>query len=166
MFLNTPEKPYKGSILFMMFKWQYKTALLCIITATLIAALDAQDLFTDNKFLPSVTELPTFPLAVLGGALGIFVSFRTNSAYQRWWEGRKLWGRLINTSRYICSQAIAYLSPEEARQTVLRQVAYVHVLRCGLRNQDSFQDEHVLNAMQEEEKYSSAEFLIAGLSLT
>ena len=48
--------------------------------------------------------LPSLPLAIVGGALGIFVSFRTNSAYDRWWEGRKLWGRLINTSRHWSSQ--------------------------------------------------------------
>ncbi|MEC7983557.1 MAG: bestrophin family ion channel [Myxococcota bacterium] len=151
MFLNTADKPYKGSILFMMFGWQTKTSLLCILSGVVIAALHSQNMLNGTIF-PDFAKLPTFPLAVLGGALGIFVSFRTNSAYQRWWEGRKLWGRLINTSRHLCSQAIAYLKPEQAREVVLRQVAYVHVLRCGLRDQDSFKDEDVRKAMQEEEQ--------------
>lgn len=151
MFLNSTDKPYKGSILYMMFGWQTKTSLLCIFSGLIIATLHSQSMLNNGVF-PDLTKLPTFPLAVLGGALGIFVSFRTNSAYQRWWEGRKLWGRLINTSRHICSQAIAYLKPEEAQEVVMRQIAYVHVLRCGLRDQDSFKDKDVLEAMQEEEK--------------
>ena len=98
--------------------------------------------------LPKWLLFPSFPLAVVGGALGIFVSFRTNSAYQRWWEGRKLWGRLINTSRHICTQALAYLPDAEAKETVIRQCAYVHALRCGLRDEDPFVDDHILRNMQ------------------
>ena len=45
-------------------------------------------------------KMPPIPVAVVGGALGIFVSFRTNAAYARWWEGRQLWGRLVNNSRW------------------------------------------------------------------
>ena len=114
MFLNSAAKPYKGSIIFMMFGWQTKTSLLCILSGVIIAALHSQNMLSGTIF-PDVSKLPTFPLAVLGGALGIFVSFRTNSAYQRWWEGRKLWGRLINTSRHICTQALAYLPDAEAK---------------------------------------------------
>lgn len=152
MFLNTNENPYRGSILFMMFRWQSKTAFLCILSSTIVAALHMNNVFSEYQVLPMSKELPAFPLAILGGALGIFVSFRTNSAYQRWWEGRKLWGRLINTSRHICSQAISYLKPEQAREVVLRQVAYVHALRCGLRDQNTFTDPNAMQSLQEEEK--------------
>ncbi|HEY9679845.1 MAG TPA: bestrophin family ion channel [Drouetiella sp.] len=34
--------------------------------------------------------------------LGLLLVFRTNSAYERWWEGRKLWGQLVNESRNMC----------------------------------------------------------------
>ena len=86
--------------------------------------------------------LPAVPLTVVGAALGIFVSFRTNSAYDRWWEGRKLWGRLINSSRHFATQVLHYVSDREAAgRMVLRHVAYVHALRLGLRAQDPFQDE-------------------------
>jgi putative membrane protein len=37
-----------------------------------------------------------------GIILGLLLVFRTNSAYERWWEGRKLWGQLVNDSRNIC----------------------------------------------------------------
>ena len=89
--------------------------------------------------LPPV--LPALPLAVVGGAVGIFVSFRTNSAYDRWWEGRKLWGRLINQSRHWTSQVLVYV-PDEADQQrlVRRHIAYVHLLRLLLREQDPRED--------------------------
>jgi len=141
MFLTDESGRYGGSFLYMMFAWQRTTAALCVVGSAAVATAHHFELLH-----PSL-DFPTFPLAVVGGALGIFVSFRTNSAYQRWWEGRKLWGRLINTSRHLCTQAIAYLPEAEARATVLRQVAYVHALRCGLRHEDPFTDAHLVRSM-------------------
>lgn len=97
--------------------------------------------------------LPTLPLAVVGGALGIFVSFRTNSAYDRWWEGRKLWGRLINTSRHWSSQCASYIKDEELRnELIIRHITYVHVLRCLLRKQDPLTDESVMQWTSEDDR--------------
>lgn len=88
--------------------------------------------------------LPTMPLAVVGAALGIFVSFRTNSAYDRWWEGRKLWGKIINSTRHWAGQITAYLPGHAlSRPLIVRMVGWVHVLRCALRQQDPWTDEHV-----------------------
>src|SRR5262245_50665407 len=39
---------------------------------------------------------PTLPLAMMGAALSLFLVFRNNSAYDRWWEARMLWGSLVN----------------------------------------------------------------------
>ncbi len=39
--------------------------------------------------------------SILGFTLSLFLVFRTNTAYDRWWEGRKLWGQLINHSRNL-----------------------------------------------------------------
>jgi len=96
--------------------------------------------------IPKLFTLPAMPLAVVGGAIGIFVSFRTNSAYDRWWEGRKLWGRLINTSRHFSTQALSFVGRHDepaAQRLVRRQIAYVHILRCLLRQQDPFADADV-----------------------
>jgi len=88
-------------------------------------------------------QLPVMPITVVGAAIGIFASFRSNQAYDRWWEGRKLWGKLINTSRHFSSQAIQYLGADEAEladELVRRHTAYVHALRCILRGQDPWAD--------------------------
>ena len=106
-------------------------------------------------YFPSLhfLAIPTAPLAVVGAALGIFVSFRTNSAYDRWWEGRKLWGRMINVSRHFCTQVLNYLPPDEReaqRRIVHRHAAYVHALRCLLRQQDPLADEDFLRIVPDD----------------
>jgi len=51
---------------------------------------------------------------LLGIVLGLFLVFRTNSAYDRWWEGRKLWGSLVNNSRNLAHKMNAFLNKEDA----------------------------------------------------
>jgi putative membrane protein len=44
--------------------------------------------------------------------LGLLLGFRTNSAYERWWEARKLWGKLVNVSRNLAIKAVEIVRPE------------------------------------------------------
>lgn len=80
---------------------------------------------------------PELPVTLFGSALALFLGFRSNSAYQRWWEGRGLWGLMINASRNIARAARNFMPDPEAtelkRRVVLRQIAYVNALRCQLR---------------------------------
>lgn len=56
--------------------------------------------------------------SLLGIVLGLFLVFRTNSSYDRWWEGRKLWGCLVNSTRNMALKLSAYLDRDdlESRQ--------------------------------------------------
>ncbi|HMR58257.1 MAG TPA: bestrophin family protein, partial [Cyclobacteriaceae bacterium] len=47
--------------------------------------------------------------SLLGIVLGLFLVFRTNSSYDRWWEGRKLWGSLVNNTRNLALKLNAIL---------------------------------------------------------
>ena len=82
---------------------------------------------------------PALPLTLFGTALALFLGFRDNSAYQRWWESRGLWGLMINASRSLARMARNMLPEPEGhdmkRTIVLRQIAYVNALRCQLRKQ-------------------------------
>ncbi len=91
------------------------------------------------------TNLTPLPFTLVGLALSIFLGFRNNTAYDRFWEGRKLWGRLVNVSR---SMAVRHLTlvraptPAEAeevaawqRRQVHRQIAYVYALKQHLRGE-------------------------------
>lgn len=89
---------------------------------------------------------PSLPLTLFGTVLGLVLGFRVNSAYERWWEGRKLWGSMVNASRNIARMAIAFIPDSDPRSVdlkrsiVLRQIAYVHALRTQLRRQDRAPD--------------------------
>lgn len=107
-----------------------------------------------------VAALPFSIAAILGSALAIFVAFRNNSAYARWWEARTIWGGIINNSRIFARQIIANADhavaagkadPElvEAykRELVYRQIAFAHALRLHLRGQQhSGEYRHLVSA--------------------
>ena len=97
---------YRGSILGLL-GWQWKAVTLFVAAAVAIVLLDRVGHLEGLR-------IPALPLGVVGGAIGIFVSFRTNSGYDRWWEGRKLWGQLVNLSRHFSSQVHGYLANEPA----------------------------------------------------
>jgi ion channel-forming bestrophin family protein len=87
-------------------------------------------------------KAPALPLSLFGTALALFLGFRDNSAYQRWWEGRVLWGAMINASRSLARGIHAFLPDDDAGAQALkhaivrRQIAFVNTLRCQLRRQD------------------------------
>lgn len=51
--------------------------------------------------------------SLLGIVLGLFLVFRTNSSYDRWWEGRKLWGSMVNNTRNLAHKMNAFLDPAD-----------------------------------------------------
>lgn len=60
--------------------------------------------------------------SLLGFVLSLLLVFRTNTAYDRWWEGRKIWGKLVNDSRNIAIK-IANILPRETHQKDRDQIA-------------------------------------------
>ncbi len=63
-------------------------------------------------------------LSVLGIILGLLLVFRTNTAYDRWWEGRRLWGQLVNVSRALGHALDAMLpASHESRRVYAQAVA-------------------------------------------
>jgi len=88
---------------------------LMLIAAVTVGAVAAQDAH------PGVfARLAAIPFTLIGLALSIFMSFRNNAAYDRWWEGRKLWGALVISSRSVARLAAGL--EDAARATVLRGV--------------------------------------------
>ncbi|MGB7477322.1 MAG: bestrophin family ion channel [Polyangiales bacterium] len=66
------------------------------------------DVFQTNVFSATAVGL-------LATVVGIFIVFRFNEAYQRWWEARILWGGLVNESRNFAREVITFITPERAR---------------------------------------------------
>ncbi|KQT31896.1 hypothetical protein ASG29_08410 [Sphingomonas sp. Leaf412] len=104
-----------------------------------LAVLFVWDVLVTGFYLWSPFAAPSLPLTIFGSALALFLGFRDNSAYERWWEGRILWGAMINASRSLARETRNFLPEDEARDLrrtiVLRHVAYVNALRTQLRRQ-------------------------------
>ena len=67
-----------------------------------------------GEAVEKVLKNTTIMHSILGFVLSLLVVFRTNTAYDRWWEGRKLWGALVNNTRNL-SVKINSILPESCR---------------------------------------------------
>lgn len=76
--------------------------------------------------------------SLLGFVISLLLVFRTNTAYDRWWEGRKQWGALVNVSRNFSLKINAFIPKEEAERKghlAAMTAAYASILRHHLRNE-------------------------------
>ncbi len=62
-----------------------------------------------GESVEKVLKNTTIMHSILGFVLSLLVVFRTNTAYDRWWEGRKLWGALVNNTRNLSVKLNAFL---------------------------------------------------------
>jgi len=105
--------------------------------------------------IPLSESLSLTPFSLIGLALSIFLGFRNNACYDRFWEGRKLWGSLVNTSRTLTRQMLTLIGPGGGEveitaddneiksfqhRMVYHVMAYVHALRHHLRDTEPYAD--------------------------
>jgi ion channel-forming bestrophin family protein len=87
---------------------------------------------------------PTIAMhSLLGIVLGLFLVFRTNTAYDRWWEGRKLWGALVNSTRNMALKLNAYMSKEkhDEREWFAMMISnFIFATKESLRNGVQFNE--------------------------
>lgn len=91
-------------------------------------------------------RLPFVPLSVMGIAVSFYGGFKNNSAYDRFWEGRKIWGGVVNESRSWASAVLCHVRPGDdsdaaraLRQSLIyRHLAWINALRLQLRATSRF----------------------------
>jgi putative membrane protein len=90
------------------------TAILCYVLLDILG-------FHESDFKTTISMH-----SLLGIVLGLFLVFRTNTAYDRWWEGRKLWGSMVNNTRNFALKLNAFLVPGdlESRQWFTEMIPY------------------------------------------
>lgn len=91
---------------------------------------------TANLESRPVSPIPATIHGLVGVALGLLLVFRTNSSYDRFWEGRKLWGGIVNQSRNLARQAQAHLvsDVEGCKEFVRWIIAFSYASMCQLRS--------------------------------
>jgi putative membrane protein len=126
----------KGSILSRIWKSLLVTTVISIVVS-----------YTHGDLLHHKITLTTIPFTLMGLPLAIFLGFRNTAAYDRYWEGRKLWGELVLKSRSLARQCLSLIddanAPEAGRglpdvrtRIIYRAIAYAHALRHQLRDSD------------------------------
>lgn len=112
--------------------------------------------FLHHELAIQELSVPFEAVATLSTALAIFLGFKNNSAYDRWWEARKIWGLLVNYSRAWGREVLTLTGDESGdatpeknewrRRLIYRHIAFVHALRVFLRQRrpyNKYQDEYV-----------------------
>lgn len=94
-------------------------------------------------------QIPFAPVGLIGTAVAFLVGFQNNSAYDRIWEARKIWGGIVNTSRsliitvkdsfYIHNISEAKPETKELRTITHRHIAWLTALRFALRTKKSWE---------------------------
>jgi putative membrane protein len=105
-------------------------ALLIGLFALVITAIDL-----DARLPKLGVEITPFEWA--GGVLSLLLVLRTNAGYDRWWEGRRLWGGIVNQCRNLAIAALSYGPDDPAwRERIVRcAAAFSHAARLSLRGQ-------------------------------
>ena len=88
----------------------------------------------ENSYVKNITIMH----GMLGFVISLLLVFRTNTAYDRWWEGRKLWGSLVNNSRNFSIKLSAILEDENDKKFFRKVIpSYANVLQKHLKNEDT-----------------------------
>lgn len=137
------ERP-SGFKLFLLLRGSILPRILPSLLATTLIAI-VVTISHGDLFKLKIT-LTTIPFSLIGLPIAIFLGFRNTAAYDRFWEGRKLWGELVLRSRNFsrqCQTLIddprpvhAHLGLGDVRvRMILRTIAFTHALRHLLRDE-------------------------------
>lgn len=118
-------------------QWSWHHIAWIIMGATIIAVA--------YKYQWIGIEIPWLPMSVIGTAVAFYVGFKNNSAYDRMWEARKIWGGIVNSSRAWGSFVDGYVGRQFAqaafsdgeihhikKRLIYRHIAWLYALRSQL----------------------------------
>ncbi|WDD92062.1 hypothetical protein Bsp3421_002033 [Burkholderia sp. FERM BP-3421] len=95
----------------MLFVWRGSVLRQILPQLVLLTAISLLALRTGGRIFGEKVTLNPTPFTLAGLALALFAGFRNTASYDRYWEGRKLWGGVLTTARALTSQALCYVVP-------------------------------------------------------
>ena len=88
-------------------------------------------------------SLPWQPISVIGITVAFFLGFKNNSSYDRTWEARKIWGKIINDSRTFATAILtmpnATVNSAWKKEAIHRHLAWLLALKHGLRTRKTWE---------------------------
>lgn len=134
----------KTSWLHMLFIWQGSVLPKIFRRLIVLFVLSVIVVYFHGIFFSYKIPLNTGPFTLIGIALAIFLGFYNNASYDRYWEARKLWGALLNTTRSLTRQAFTLKAEKKETQQTLHFVhlliAFTYALKHQLRNTNALPD--------------------------
>lgn len=127
----------KSITLIRVLKWSWHHILWLLMGSSIIACLYKYEILD--------VTIPWLPISVIGTAVAFYVGFKNNSAYDRMWEARKIWGAIINSSRawgmYVDGFVSNHFTENKYSETeihtikqrlIYRHIAWLYTLRSQL----------------------------------
>jgi putative membrane protein len=128
----------------MLFVWNGSVLRSIIPQLVFMLGVAVVALVTHGRILGETVPLNTTPFTLAGVALTIFLAFRNNASYERFWESRRMWGQIITSARALTSQVICYAPSDRAvfdrLAFVRRLIAFSYALNHQLRKSDASAD--------------------------
>ncbi len=118
----------------LLFVWRGSVMKRMLPQLLIVAALSVFAVWSEGTVFRHKVPLNATPFTLVGVALALFLGFRNSSAYDRWWEGRKLWGALVNTMRTLTRQGLTMTGEARDKRVFLDMlVAFTYAMRDQLR---------------------------------
>ncbi|SDG40745.1 bestrophin family protein [Chitinophaga filiformis] len=126
-------------------KIKYEILLVAVYTLVIVLLHD--------RFNLKHMAIPLSVPMIMGTVISLLLAFRSNQAYDRWWEARTVWGAIVNDSRTFSRQVLSFIDSsydgEEIghfrERMVRRQIAWCYALSQSLRGLDAREglDRHI-----------------------
>ena len=123
----------------LLFVWRASMMTQMMPQMLIVAALSVFAVWSEGTVFKHKVPLNATPFTLVGVALALFLGFRNSSSYDRWWEGRKLWGALVNITRALTVQVLTMTDDapgkctQEKRAFLNMVVAFTYAMRDQLR---------------------------------
>ncbi len=115
-----------------LFAWR-GSVLPVIWPSLLVLALWGFAVIAIDRQVAALQQIDSASFTVFGIALSLFLGFRNNAAWDRWWEGRKLWGGLVADLRSLAREADLWLEDPDRAEVIRLGLAFLHLHRIALR---------------------------------
>ncbi len=127
----------------MLFVWHGSVLPQVLPRLILLTVLSIAVVYFHGTLLSYKVPLNPAPFTLFGFVLALFLGFRNSASYDRFWEGRKLWGSLLNVSRSLTRQVLTLnrnIDRESIKEFINLLSAFVYALNHQLRKTDSSDD--------------------------
>lgn len=128
------------------------TARILFPTMSLLGVITLVICFIEKKFLS--IEVPTLTIfhQISGFIISLVLVFRINTAYDRWWEGRKLWGALVNNTRNLAIKLHTFIPKSDLatrKELHILISNFPFALKEHLRSNETKEDIHFTKVLDE-----------------